>query len=60
MSLWKRYVDDTFAFVKSHLVNNVLSELNNFHKNMFTIEMETDFTFPFLNVKIKRLTDGNF
>ena len=38
---WKRYVDDTVAFVINDAVENVLSSLNTYHSNtQFTMEIE--------------------
>ena len=41
VSLWKRYVDDTFCFAKSDSINHVTESLNDFHSNIkFTIQKE--------------------
>ena len=38
---WRRFVDDTFAYVKVGSVEYVLSVLNSFHKNIkFTYKEE--------------------
>ena len=43
VSLWKRYVDDTFCFAKSDSINHVIESLNDFHSNIkFTIQREKD------------------
>ena len=34
ISHWRRYVDDTFVFVKKGCVEHVLAWLNSFHKNI--------------------------
>ena len=48
---WRRFVDDTFAYVKIGSVEYVLSVLNSFHKNIkFTYEEEQNNTLPFLDV----------
>ena len=31
---WKRYVDDTFCYVKIGTVNDILIKLNGFHQNI--------------------------
>ena len=41
--LWKRYVDDTFCFIKLTSINKVLGTLNSYQTNIkFTIEIETE------------------
>ena len=46
-----RFVDDAFACVKIGSVEDVLSVLNSFHKNIkFTYEEEQNNTLPFLDV----------
>ena len=48
---WRRFVDDTFAYVKIGSVEYVFLVLNSFHKNIkFTYEEEQNNTLPFLNV----------
>ena len=48
---WRRFVGDTFAYVKIGSVEYVLSVLNSFHKNIkFTYEEEQNNTLPFLDV----------
>ena len=34
MTNWKRYVDDTIAYVKPDAIDHVLSILNSFHENI--------------------------
>ena len=54
MTEWKRYVDDTIAYIKPSYIDYVLSILNSFHKNMkFTFEEEKD-KISFLDVLILR------
>ena len=61
VSLWFRYVDDTFTFIKKGEVDNVMNELNNFHPNIkFTCEKETGDTISFLDVKVLKKPDGTF
>ena len=48
---WRRFVDDTFAYVKIGSVEHVLSVLNSFHKNIkFTYEEEQNNTLPFFDL----------
>ena len=55
MTEWKRYVDDTIAYIKPSYIDYVLSILNSFHKNMkFTFEEEKDNKISFLDVLILR------
>ena len=38
---WKRYVDDTFAFIKPNMEQEIQLALNSFHENIkFTYELE--------------------
>ena len=53
--LWKRYVDDTIAFVKTDEIMNVLSSLNSHYSNIqFTMEIEQSNQIPFLDVLLIR------
>ena len=53
MSLWYRYVDDTFTFVRDGEIGNILDILNNFHSNIkFTYEVEKDKKISFLDVQV--------
>ena len=55
IKLWKRYVDDTIAFVKTDEVMNVLSSLNSHYSNIqFTMEIEQSNQIPFLDVLLIR------
>ena len=48
---WRRFVDDTFAYVKIGSVEYDLSVLYSFHKNIkFTNEQEQNNTLRFLDV----------
>ena len=48
---WRRFVDDTFSYVKIGLAEYVMSVLNSFYKNIkFTYEEEQNNTSPFLDV----------
>ena len=61
MPLWFRYVDDTFTFIQKEEITNVIRVLNNFHKDInFTHEIEKDNCISFLDVKIKKQTNGSF
>ena len=51
IKIWRRYVDDTFAYVKNESIDYVLTTLNSFHPNIgFTYEKENNSQLPFLNV----------
>ena len=53
--LWKRYVDDTFCFIKLTSINKVLGTLNSYQTNIkFTIEIETENKTSFLDVLLIR------
>ena len=61
ISLWFRYVDDTFTFVKKGGIDFVLQKLNGFHESIkFTFEKERDGSIAFLDVKVTKDTDGSF
>ena len=48
---WRRFVDDSFVYVKCGLIENALSVLNLFHDNIkFAYEQENNNRFPFLDV----------
>ncbi|KAK3728213.1 hypothetical protein QZH41_002733, partial [Actinostola sp. cb2023] len=52
---WKRYVDDTYTYVKNGTMAYVLNELNSFdEKIQFTCEPATNNTITFLDVNITR------
>ena len=58
MASWKRYVDDTIAYVKKDAIDHVLSILNSFHGNIsFTYEQEINGKISFLDTLILR--NGN-
>ena len=43
MSVWLRYVDDTFTFLREEEIENIKVVLNNFHANFnFTYEIEIE------------------
>ena len=61
ISLWFRYVDDIFTFIKRDEVENIVRILNGFHENIkFTYEKEIDGTISFLDVKVLKNADGSF
>ena len=61
MSVWLRYVDDTFAFLKEEDIECVKTTLNNFHpKIKFTHEIENNKNLSFLDVKITRNMNNTF
>ena len=56
---WSRYVDDTFAFIKTGKEKHVLEKLNGFHQDIkFTYEFEEAGAISFLDVLIKRNDDN--
>ena len=55
---WKRYVDDTHAFVEPTKVKFIWNKLRNYHPNIkFTFELEKNNEINFLNVLIKRVNN---
>ena len=47
---WKRFVDDTFAFVLLDEIGYIVNQLNSFDENnQFTIEMEEENKLAFRN-----------
>ena len=51
--LWRRYLDDRFAIVKSDQVETISSKLNSFHQNIsFTYKLEMTNTISFLDVAV--------
>ena len=61
VKLWRRYVDDTFAFVRKEDVDKVLHKLNGYHQNIsFTYETESNASISFLDIKVHRQEDGTF
>ena len=61
VSLWKRFVDDTFTFIKKGEVEAVLELLNSFHDNIkFTFEKEVEGVLSFLDVKVIKNEDRTF
>ena len=60
MPMWRRYVDDTFTFVKKNCSTKVIQEINSFHPNLkFTHEIEKDGRIAFLDVFLSRSEQGN-
>ena len=61
ISLWFRYVDDTFTFIKKGEVDNVIEILNGFHESInFTFEKEVKNSLSFLDIKVIKNGDGTF
>ena len=59
MTNWKRYLDDTIAYIKTDATDHVSSTLNSFHKNIsFTYEQEINGEISFLDILILR--NGKF
>ena len=52
---WKRYVDDTYAYVNTEKVDFILIKLNSYHLNIqFTFELEKNIQITLLDVLNKR------
>ena len=52
---WRRYVDDTFCFLKKSTVEETLKHLNTINPSIqFTVEQETNNQLPFLDVLLMR------
>ena len=61
MTVWLRYVDDTFTILKESEIENVRNVLNSFHlKINFTHEIEIEKSLPFLDVMVSRNDDFSF
>ena len=60
VNTWLRFVDDTFVTVGNiDQVKTILDYLNSLHdKIKFTFEVESDNRLSFLDVVVKRKTDG--
>ncbi|BHF57593.1 hypothetical protein SprV_0100053500 [Sparganum proliferum] len=57
--LWLRYVDGTFAIVKKDQLETLHNTINSTMSGIkFTLEKEVDKELPFLDVLVKRKTDG--
>ena len=57
--LWKRYVDDCIAIIKTSDIEKFLEHINSIDNSIqFTIEKENNNQLPFLDVNIIRLPDG--
>ena len=55
---WRRYVDDTFVYLKNGSIEYVLPMLESFHPNIkFTYEKEVNNTLPFLDALYIRNSD---
>ena len=56
---WKRYVDDTHAYIEPEKIDYVMKKLNTYHQQIqFTYELEKYQRISFLDVSIRRLTNG--
>ena len=57
--LWKRYVDDCLAIMKSSDIDLFLQHINSINNNIqFTVEKEQESQLPFLDVNIIRQSNG--
>ena len=58
---WRRYVDDTFTFVKEESITFVLEQLNSYHPNLqFTYELENAGKLSFLDILVIRQKNNRF
>ena len=58
---WRRYVGDTFRFVKEEIIILVLEQLNSYHPNLqFTYELEKVDKMSFLDVLVIRQSNNKF
>ena len=56
---WKRYVDDTHAYIDPGKIDYVMKKLNTYHQQIqFTYELEKYQRILFLDVSIRKLTNG--
>ena len=56
---WKRYVDDTHAYIEPTKVEFISNELNNYFPNInFTFELEKNNEINFFDVLIKRVNNN--
>jgi hypothetical protein len=57
--VWKRYVDDIWAIIKSRDLDSILYRLNSFHPSIqFTFEQEKNRNLAFLDVLVSRIQNG--
>ena len=61
LTLWKRYVDDTFTIIKKNNRDSFLEHLNSIHPNIrFTCEeVREDGSMPFMDILITPEEDGS-
>ena len=56
LCIWRRYIDDIFAYVLPEKINLIIHELNSYHPNIkFTYELELDNKLAFLDVCVSRI-----
>ena len=56
---WKRYIDDTHAYIKPSKIDYLMKKLNTYHEQIqFTYELEKYQRISFIDVSIRRLTNG--
>ena len=61
VSLWYRYVDDTFTFIRKGKAEEVQRKLNEFHESIdFTFEREKNGVIYFLDVLVITKEDRSF
>ena len=55
---WKRYFDDTHAYIEPEKIDYIMKKLNTYHQQIqFTYELEKYQRILFLDVLIRRLTN---
>ena len=60
-SLWIRYVDDIYAIIHTDQIEAFFNHLNTINTSIqFTVEKEVSGSLPFLDVNLKRESDGSF
>ena len=55
VNIYKRYVDDIFAYMLKCFINTLLTAFNNYHPRLqFTVEYEKEGKLPFLDVSVSK------
>ena len=57
--IWKRYIDDCLAVIKTSEIDNFLQYINSLNQKIqFTVELENDNCLSFLDIKILKQLNG--